>query len=156
MDPRHAASPDRTPPGSHAGTASRQASRPGRGEATEPSGTPIVQPSVQSPADVTSPKTAQSTGRRRRKNKKQTKASSSEESRGSEQAKALELYVLVEGPPRRRVWRIYSRESGFDLGWWSPSTGRYHLRGKDGSCSDRLTVLRIAAGRPHTRREELS
>lgn len=128
-------------------------------EATEQFGNPSVELSVQSQADVAPSKTAQAARRNNRKSRKrQAKASGSpsspEEFRGNEQAKALGLYVLFDGPPDRRVWHFYSLESGFDLGWWSPPTGRYHLHGKDGSCRDRWAVVRIAAGRSITWRKE--
>ena len=62
-------------------------------------------------------------------------------------ARAVGLYALWEGKAGNTLF-LYHATSGLQLGWWSPSTGRYRVRGVEGVNRDRSAVLCHAAGWP--------
>jgi hypothetical protein len=62
-------------------------------------------------------------------------------------ARRLGLYVLLEGDRTARVWAIYSRSTGKQVGCWSRVTGKFELHGSTGSSRDQRFVLRQAARR---------
>lgn len=43
------------------------------------------------------------------------------------------LYLLIDGTPAARVWRLYDPATGRELGWYSPGTTRYRIGGREGS-----------------------
>ena len=68
-----------------------------------------------------------------------------EEHAAVREARRLGLYVLFEGPPAARTWRVSSAATGRVVGFWEPRSGRLHCGQQRQVVGDWRQALRVMA-----------
>ena len=61
-------------------------------------------------------------------------------------ARSLKLWLLFDGTPDHRVWRVYAMPAGKPLGTYVHHTFRFTFAGRTGQASGWRNALEIAAG----------